>query len=263
MGKNLIASLFVAMLCSCTCSEKPMQNSMQIGGQQYLLNAKDFDLSQIIALVRDNKIKDAADLEKKINEQGNGLNNVDVDHDSKVDYVKIKESRRGNNVVLEFLAIPSSTQNNEEAVTVASLEFSRTTSSNDVQIQGGFANHVNGHEGAYYTSQMHGPSFGEMLFFAWIFMPRRPYYYAPVAPVYVAHPVRPAYTPSTPRSDVKQSVKPNSFDAGSQAPKRSFASARAGSRYQSYDARTVKNPSPNPSSFQRPPRPSFRGYRRR
>jgi hypothetical protein len=263
MAKGLTILLSVVLLCSCTSSEKPVQESMQIGGQQYLLNAKDFDLQQVIALIRDNKIKDAADLEKKINEPG-GINNVDTDHDSKIDYIKIKESRKGNGVAMEFLAIPSSTQKIEDAVTVATVNFSRSASSNDVELQGGYANHVNGHEGAYYTSHMHsmGPSFGEMLFLSWLFMPSRPYYYQPVMPVYVAQPVSPNYQPSAARSDVKQSPKPSSFDAGSQAPKRSFASARATGRNQSFDARTVKNPPPKPTSFQRP-RSTFRGFRRR
>ena len=237
---------------------------MRIGGEQYLLNAKDFDLSQVIALIRDNKIKDAADLEKKINEP-NGITNVDLDHDGKVDYIKIKESRKGGGMVLEFLAVPSSTQKIEDAVTVASVDFSRSASSNDVQIQGGYANHVNGHEGAFYTSHVHsmGPSFGEMLFFAWLFTPSRPYYYAPVMPVYVARPVVYVDRPMVARNDVKQSSKPSSFDAGSTAPKRSFSSVRDRGRSPSFDTRDVRNPTPRPTSFQRTSRPRMGGFRRR
>jgi len=262
MTRLLLVLMATALLCACNKSERPIESSLQIGGQQYLLNAKDFDLQQVIGLIRDNKIKDAADLEKKINE--GGINNVDVDHDSKVDYIKIKESRKGNNVVMEFLAIPSSTQKLEDATTVASVEFSRSASSNDVQVQGGYANHVNGYENAYYTAHMHhGPSFGEMLFLTWLFMPSRPYYYAPVMPVYIARPVVYNYTPSAPRADVKQTSKPQSFNAGSQAPRRSFASVRGDSgRNRSYEARGVATP-PKPTSFQRPSRPSMRGFRRR
>jgi|GEM_PF-3614636 len=251
MAKLLPLVLMAALLTNCTCNERPFESSMQIGGQQYLLNAKDFDLQQVIALIRDNKIKDAADLEKKINEQG-GINNVDIDHDSKVDPIKIKESRKGNSVVLEFLAVPSSTHKAEDATTVATVEFSRSASSNDVQVQGGYANHVNGHENAYYTTNVHsGPSFGTMLFLTWLFMPSRPHYYAPVMPVYVTRPVASNYTPSPPRSDI------------SKTPKRSFASVRGEGRSRPFDTRSVATPPPKPSSFQRPSRPSFRGFRRR
>jgi hypothetical protein len=263
MTRLFLVLFGTAVLCACTSNDRPVENSLRIGGQQYLLNAKDFDLQQVIALIRDNKIKDAPDLEKKINEQG-GINNVDVDHDSKIDYIKIKESRKGGNVVLEFLAIPSSTQKLEDATTVASVEFSRSASAGDVQVAGGYANHVNGSENAYYTAHVHhGPSFGEMLFLSWLFMPSRPYYYAPVMPVYVARPVVYNYTPSAPRSDVKQTSKPQSFNAGSQAPKRSFASVRDTGRNRPFEARGVATPPPRPSSFQRPSRPSMRGFRRR
>lgn len=253
--------------------EAPIEISTQIEGKQFLLNAKDFDLQQVIALIRNSKMKDAAELEKKIND-GSGINNVDLDHDSKIDYVKIKESRKDQGVALEFLAVPSSTQKIDDAVTVASVDFSRSANSGDVKVQAGYANHVEGHESSFFSSMIPSAgSIGQAMFLAWLFTPSRPYFYQPMMPAYAGYPVmgqndlsrnRERYSQNN-NSTVKQTTKPSSFDAGSTKPKRSFSSVRSASQGgpKGFDTRSVQNPPPRTSSFQRPPRPPMRGFRRR
>lgn len=281
MFKTLIVVLIAAAGINFMCNrsepkaiEARPEISTQIEGEQFLLNAQDFDLQTVIAMIRDNKLKDAEDLEKKIND-GSGINNVDVDNDGSIDYIKVKESRKGSAVALEFLAIPSSTKNLDDAVTVSTIDFSRKSGSNDVQIQGGYANHVNGHENSFFSSIVPsiGSSLGQALFLSWLFMPSRPYFYTPMMPMYAAYPVMPqndlsrrrdSYRQNQNTSNINRSTQPSSFDAGSQKPKRSFSSLRNKGGVKSFEPRSGQIKSPrSTSSFKRPFRMPMRSFRRR
>jgi len=177
---------FAFMACNSASQRAPASEPTQ-----FLLSSNDFDLEAVIGLIKGNKIKDAADLEKQIN-AGNAINNVDMDHDGKIDYIKVKENRNGSNMTFDFLAIPSSSQNEAQGKTVASITFSQNQAANNTQIQGGYPNYVQGYNQNYYNTYMphQGLSFGDALFLAWIFSPGRSMYYHPYAPVvYIQRPV--------------------------------------------------------------------------
>lgn len=178
------ASLFcLGLLLGCE------ENKTAQVSANYLLNTNDFNLETVTALFKANKVSDLESLEKEINNPENGINNVDIDKDGKIDYVAAHETINGSSRTIEFVAYPSS-KNGNDATTVATVNV--TQSNNEVSVQSGYPDHVAGHDNVYYhyTVPM-GPTFSEMLLLSWMMSPRPVYYhpYAHYAPLYVSHPV--------------------------------------------------------------------------
>lgn len=142
-------------------------------------------------MVKSNRVKSAEELEKAINSD-NGINNVDVDKDGKIDYISVKEGRKGDAISLDLMAVPSGTQNPAEGVVVASITFSKNTQTNTVEVSGGYPNYVSGYQDNYYSYRHNGLSFGEAMFLAWMFSPRTAYYYNPY--YYRSYVPRPIYS---------------------------------------------------------------------
>lgn len=144
-----------------------------------LLSYQDFDLATVVGVVKDNKVKGAQELEKFVNND-NGVNNVDVDKDKKVDYVSVVESRSGPNINLDFVANPSSGEG--EKVTIANLKFSQTAGSDQLTVQGGYPEYVDGHSVHHYSYHQprYGISTGEALFLMWLMSPGRSVYSQPM-----------------------------------------------------------------------------------
>ena len=205
-----IITAFVLSLTASGCGDDEVQTRQEtkVEGKTFLLSADDFDLETVMAMMREDKVQSAEELEKKIND-GSGINNVDVDGDGKVDYIQVKESRNGDALLMDFLAIPSSTQNENASETVATVRFSQNTTTNQVQVEGGYPNHVRGHNDHHYSYHHgHGLSMGEALFLTWLFMPSRPLFYRPYAMgYYTPRPVYPASALQSRRSSYRTSMK--------------------------------------------------------
>ncbi len=144
--------------------------------RQYLLSAMDFDLESAIGLLRTNKVGNAQELEAAIN-GSSGLNNVDIDHDGQIDYIGVREQQNASGGrELWFVALPSS--RNGDPVTIAKVTF--TDANNQVTVAGGYTSVVQDYNNAYYSySVPRGPTFGQMLFYSWLFSPRPVYVYQP------------------------------------------------------------------------------------
>ncbi len=180
----VLVTLFMVLGCGRDYDQTNVQTN--VSATSYLLNAEDFDLETIMTLISENKVKDAEDLQNQINNPESGLTNVDADKDGNRDFILVKEVQ-AEQKVLSFLAIPSSTGKEEDAVNVAEVKFSRTGDSNQVQLSGSYPNYVNGYHDHYYH---HGMSVGDALFLSWVLSPSRPYYYRPYASYYA-----PSYRP--------------------------------------------------------------------
>jgi hypothetical protein len=147
----------------------------------YKMDAAAFDLETVTGLLKTKQVKDADDLQKKINDPQSGINNVDLDGDKMIDFVAVKEERQNENTrQLNFVAFPSS-KNGADPTPVASVSFKVGEDRQQVQVVGGYPNYVTGWDSASYayTVPYSGPSFGEMLFMSWLFSPRPVYVYAP------------------------------------------------------------------------------------
>jgi len=148
---------------------------------EYKMDAAEFDLETVVGLLKTKQVKDAEELQKRVNAPESGINNVDLDGDKMVDFIAVKEERHGDSQrQLDFLAFPSS-KNGSDPTPVASVSFQVGQDSQQLTVVGAYPNYVNGYASASYAYSVPyaGPTFGEMLFLSWLFSPRPVFMYAP------------------------------------------------------------------------------------
>ena len=123
------------------------------------------DLQAVGGLVQ--KAKDGADLERLLNDSKTGINNLDLDEDGNVDYIKVSEYGSGNNRGFSLTVELSE----EEEQEIATIEIEKTgTETAQVQTHGN--PHIYGH------NHYHRSSFGltDALLLGWMFSGDRPHY---------------------------------------------------------------------------------------
>lgn len=148
---------------------------------EYKMDAADFDLETVVGLLKTKQVKDAEELQKKVNDPESGINNVDLDGDKMVDFIAVKEERQDDNQrQLDFLAFPSS-KSGSDPTPIGSVSFEVGQDKQQLTVVGAYPSYVNGYASAsyMYTVPYTGPSFGEMLFLSWLFSPRPVFVYAP------------------------------------------------------------------------------------
>jgi hypothetical protein len=128
MPRLLLVATVSAVLSAAACEKSEPATRAVV--------AADFDLPAAAALVREGRVKDAADLQRKINRS---RPRVDVDHDGRPDTLHVVERRDGNHRRLEIRAVPSSMPNAsvEVATPVAYLDF--TPTNNQVEVVARYA----------------------------------------------------------------------------------------------------------------------------
>ena len=95
--------------------------------QQIPFNAEDFDLATVQALVIEGNVKDAADLEARINDPESGINNIDIDHDENIDFVSVSEERNSDGTFATNLsAQPTSTSWKDGPMVIAVVTVNQT-----------------------------------------------------------------------------------------------------------------------------------------
>jgi hypothetical protein len=226
----LLSVIMVAIGCHCEEGRSQHRQNVSthttttrnISTQSHLLKAEDLDLQTIVSMIKSNKVNGAKELENAINHPKSGINNVDIDNDGIKDYISVKERRANNGIHLDMKAIPSMSKNPEESVVVASVSFSKNTSTNEVRVSGGYPNYVHGYQHHHYGYRHHGLTFGEAMFLSWLFMPRpmyyRPYYFRTIgySPSRVYSPsqvrsVRTTYRTQTKVSPVRKTNRPKNY----------------------------------------------------
>src|SRR5688572_12456526 len=126
--------------CDSRSSRTEVRTQANVQSRSYLMDSQAFDLQTVVGLVKDQKVKDADELQTVINGTS-GINNVDLDKDGQIDFVGVKETQAdGNARALDFVAVPSSRQG--EPVTIASISFSIDTTTNQLVVQGGYPDYV-------------------------------------------------------------------------------------------------------------------------
>jgi hypothetical protein len=157
------------------------------------------DLESINFMVKKGKVKDAAELEKKINNPKEKLNTVDVDGDGKIDKIQVVEVQKPNDVkVFELHVIPSKTKKKEDEVIVAYIHFQPDVETKQLIVKATYAPIVIGHDTIVYD--YHVPivvNAGKIVvvetnpFYGWMFTVSRPafvgvyVYTAPPPPVII------------------------------------------------------------------------------
>lgn len=212
----MIAVMFVAAPLGCGDGMK-----YELTETSYLMNTDAFDLEATVALVKDGKVKDAAELEQQINAPESAINNVDLNGDGKIDFVGVQEQKTEKGYTLDFVAQPS--ENKEDHSTIASVNVSQTAK--ETVVEGGYPSYVEGHASHYYHHVHHG--IGDLLFYSWLFSPMHvPYvmpfyggvgfYYAPrpVLAMNVVSTQRSTYRTNRGVSSMKKTTAPKNFSSG-------------------------------------------------
>lgn len=142
------------------------------------------DLESINYLMKKGKVKDAAQLEKQINDPKEKLHSIDLDGDGKLDKIQIVEVKKpSDEIVFELHVVPSS-KGKEAEVVVAYVDFVPDKASGTMVVKATYAPVVVGHDTIVYDYSVpivvqndvivvqDGPAF-----FGWLFA---------VRPVYVS-----------------------------------------------------------------------------
>jgi len=157
------------------------------------------DLESINFLVKKGKVKNAAELEKKLNDPKEKLNAVDIDGDGKLDKIQVVEVQKPNDVkVFELHVIPSGTKKKEDEVIIAYVHFEPDVASSQLIVKATYAPIVVGYETIVYDYrvpiQVKGGSVvvvDNSPFYGWLFTASRPafvgvyVYSAPPPPVII------------------------------------------------------------------------------
>lgn len=146
------------------------------------IEAEALDLESINFLVKKGKVKDAAELEKKINDPKEKLNAVDVDGDGKLDKIQVVEVQKPGDVkVFELHVIPSKSKSKDDEVIIAFIHFEPDVDSKKLVVKSTYAPVVIGHETIVYSHDVAIEVKGGTIvvvdaapFYGWLFTVSRP-----------------------------------------------------------------------------------------
>lgn len=115
------------------------------------IKSADLDLESVTYLVKKGKVKNASELEKKINNPKEKMNHIDVDGDGKVDFIKIVEVKKADGVIVfELHAIPSGTKDEGAAVVIAYVDFTPDKATGVLVVKATYAPVVIGYDTIVY-----------------------------------------------------------------------------------------------------------------
>jgi hypothetical protein len=214
MKKVFIALTMLVVMASACNQNQPQQNNVTIENN----TTAGFDVNKLAQFVKAST--DPQTLEKAINSPANQINNLDLNKDGNIDYLKVEE---GENNKLKVVDDVSSS----ESVTVASINISPDNSNNtaDLNIQGN-PNYVGNNN--YYHSSF---SFTDFLLLSYIMRPHAyymPMYHYGYYPSYYSR----VHTYSTFRPTTSPSMSSRSSRSSLSSPvrsQRSFGTSRSGS----------------------------------
>jgi len=160
--KRIFIGLTMLVVMASACSQNhPEQNNVTIENN----TTAGFDVNKLAQFVKTST--DPQTLEKAINNPANQINNLDLDKDGNIDYLKVQEGENNKLKVIDDVS-------NSESVTVASINISPDNSNNtaDLNIQGN-PSYV-GYNNYYHSSF----SFTDFLLLSYIMRPHA--YYMPM-----------------------------------------------------------------------------------
>jgi len=156
---------FMVIWSFCRGPEESVQNGdvYDVTVQTLTPASEGLDLRAVGALLK--KAKDAETLEKLLNDPKEGVNNLDLNGDGQVDYIKVTEYGNGN---IRGFALSTEPARGEEQE-IATIEVEKSGDKANVEIQG--------NEQIYGTRQYYHSSFGltDFLIMSYLFSPHRFY----------------------------------------------------------------------------------------
>lgn len=173
--KNLFIGLAFLMLLS-SCGSNQGYNQGYSNGGQVVVNQPNVSVTPTASNLGDNlnlqalgelvkSSNNAQDIEQKLN-QDQSINNLDLDGDGKVDYIKVTEYGDGNARGFSFTV----EQANGEKQEIATVDIQKNNNTATLNIQGN--QQIYG-QGAYYQSNY---NFTDLMIMSYLFSYHRPYY---------------------------------------------------------------------------------------
>lgn len=165
--KVLAAVFFGLVLISFFWPSSSRNRQYNVNVQTMVYAGDGLDLASIGSLLK--KAENADELEKLLNDQNTGINNLDLNEDNQVDYIKVTEygdqQTKGFSLTVEPAA--------GEVQEVATIEIEKS-GTEQVEVE------VRGNEQIYGQNHYYHNSFGltDMLFMYWLFRPH-PMYASP------------------------------------------------------------------------------------
>ena len=146
------------------CSKR--QERYNVDVQTVVRAADGLDLQAVGELLK--RAKDAQQLAQLLNSSGEGINNLDLDENGKVDYIQVDEYGSGDSRGFSFTVETSPGEEQE----IATIEIEKSGSDANVQIHGN--SQIYGHN-QYYR---HRFGLADYLLLGYIFRPH-PFYFSP------------------------------------------------------------------------------------
>ena len=202
--------------------------------------ADGLDLKAVGGLVK--KAKDAEDLERLINSEEEGLNNLDLNEDGKVDYISVHEY--GNDTVKGFSLTTQPTPGETQELATIDIE---KTNGDEAQVE------IHGNEQIYGHNHYHHSHFGimDMMLIGYLFRPHgmfmSPFGYGNYPGGYSQHSTVPPQSYRSKTADANRSSTMKS--ASGSSVKGKSISPNAGKSASSIKA-PLKNPTVSQRSFQ-------------
>ncbi|KAA3615682.1 MAG: hypothetical protein D8M58_15930 [Calditrichaeota bacterium] len=236
--KYLAIFFFVIVIWSfCSDSNERQDEYYDVNVQTMVPAAEGLDLKAVGGLLK--KAETAEDLEQLLNSPAQGVNNLDLNADGKVDYINVTEYGTEKIKGFSLSTEPAAGEVQE----LATIEVEKTSDS-QAQMQ------IQGNEQIYGRNHYHHSSFGltDMLIMGYLFRPHgfwgSPYGYGRYPGYYSSY-------NTMSRSDYSNRTRTNTSGSSFRSSNSSNLSSTAKSPNAGKSAKSVKAPLRNPTSSQK------------
>lgn len=133
------------------------------------------DLDASVDLIKSGKVKDARELEKRLNDPKKGLAKIDIDGDGIIDFVQVVEVKEGDDIHFELRVVPSTKMDAEYAVTVATIEMKPDKEAGKITVHATYTAVVEHHDVYVYEYAVPATWDGDVVvvvgapFFGWVY----------------------------------------------------------------------------------------------
>jgi len=139
------------------------------------IKADMLDLDGTVDLIKSGKVKDARELEKRLNDPKGKLAQIDIDGDGIIDFIQVVEVHEGTDLNFELRVIPSTKQDADYAVTVAAIAVVPDRSAGKVSVRATYTAVVEHHDVYVYEYAVPATWEGDVIvvvdapFFGWAY----------------------------------------------------------------------------------------------
>lgn len=237
MAVKVIVGVFLLIVIFSIFRSCQSDNHYNVNIQSINMAHEGLNLQSVGTLLK--KTKDAKELEELINSKSEGINNLDLNDDGKVDYIHVSEYGSGDKARGFSLYTELAKDDKQE---IATIEIEKLEDQASVQVHGNQQIYGHGH---YYHNHF---GITDFILMSYLFSPH-PYYYSPYnygyyPSYYRGHSVQ---STSTYNSRMKQKNSSSSFKKASTSQnKTSLKSPNAGKT-----SNRVKTPLKNPTASQK------------